>query len=125
VNRLIASAVAVLGAGAIAMACGPRPGDPCSGEVYRCDTGTAALECRDAGWVSVPCKGTNGCKYVLGGVTCDITLNAEGEGCPTELEGTGYCRAAPTAMMVCQNRAIVKASDCSTCTAGTQVVCTP
>jgi len=108
-------------------ACGAHEGGTCSGGVYHCDAQDEVLECRGGTWVAVPCKGPGGCRAVTGGITCDITGNQEGDGCPSAMEGTGFCRGtAPQSMFTCRGAQVVKLQDCSTCQATTtSIVCTP
>lgn len=106
---------------------GAREGGVCSGEGYHCEGGDAVLECRDGHWLSLPCGGPQGCASVFGGITCDISGNQVSDGCPTAMEGTGFCRGtAPLSLFACRGHQLVKVSDCSSCTVSTNnIVCNP
>jgi len=108
-------------------ACGAHEGGTCSGSLYHCAAQDEILECRSGTWVAVPCKGPDGCHAVPGGVACDVTGNQEGDGCPTAMEGTGFCRGtSPQSMFTCRATQVVKLQDCASCLAtSTSIVCTP
>ncbi|HVE82927.1 MAG TPA: hypothetical protein VND93_08775 [Myxococcales bacterium] len=106
--------------------CGVKEGGACTGEGYRCEDRSTVLECRDGHWLALPCSGPQGCAVSGGGVTCDISLNQEGDGCPTALEGTGFCRDTPPSLFACRNLTLVKIQNCSSCTVGAgNIVCNP
>lgn len=110
-------------------ACGAREGGACSGAVYHCAAQDTILECRDRVWVAVPCKGPDGCHSVSGGLACDVSGNLEGDGCPTDMEGTGFCRGtSPQSLFTCRATQVVKLQDCRSCTissSSSSIVCTP
>jgi hypothetical protein len=120
-------AAVTLAALAFLAGCGAHEGGACSGAVYQCESQNTILECRDGRWISIPCLGPDGCRSVQGGLACDVTGNQLGDGCPTALEGTGFCRGtSPQSMLTCRNQQVVKLQDCSSCvTTATSIVCTP
>jgi hypothetical protein len=107
--------------------CGAREGGACSGAVYHCAAQGEILECRDGTWVGIPCKGPDGCRGIPGGLACDVSGNELGEGCPTAMEGTGFCRGtSPQSLFTCRDQQITKLQDCRSCsTSTTSIVCTP
>jgi hypothetical protein len=112
--------VAILGCG------GAKEGGACQGSVYHCDGHDSVLECRDGHWLAIPCAGPDGCAAVSGGVTCDISGNQAGDGCPTAMEGTGFCRGTPPSLFTCRGLQLVKLQDCASCaTNASSIVCTP
>ncbi|HZN91594.1 MAG TPA: hypothetical protein VFB81_02785 [Myxococcales bacterium] len=106
---------------------GAKEGGPCSGEVYHCESGSSVLECRDGHWLALPCTGPQGCVSGITGITCDISGNQVGEGCPTAMEGTGFCRGtAPLSLFACRDQQLVKLQDCSSCVVSTNsIFCNP
>jgi hypothetical protein len=106
--------------------CGAQEGGACSGAVYHCAAQDTVLECRDGRWVAVPCKGADGCRAIPGGLACDVSGNVEGDGCPTAMEGTGFCLGtSPQTMFTCRGQQITKLQDCRSClTTSTSIVCT-
>jgi len=122
---LLAVTLAFLGG----VGCGAQEGGACSGEVYHCAAQDSILECRGGRWVAIPCKGPDGCRAVSGGLACDVTGNQEGEGCPSAMEGTGFCRGtSPLSLFTCRGAQVVKLQDCRSCataTGSSSIVCTP
>jgi hypothetical protein len=107
--------------------CGAQEGGACSGDVFHCAAQDRILECREGRWVGIPCRGPDGCRAIPGGLACDISGNQEGDGCPTPLEGTGFCRGtSPQSMFSCHAQQVSKLQDCQSCvTTSTSIVCTP
>jgi hypothetical protein len=109
------------------VACGGReaPGEACGGPGYACLDAATALECRSSRWVSIPCRGPEGCTE--GDVIhCDMSLNVEGDPCPTSASLKGMCTADGTATLECRVGTFVKTNACSTCvSSGQRLTCTP
>lgn len=116
----------------LVMACGtPRAGDKCETSGFLCADTTTALECRGAAWVSLPCKGANGCKRAGDLVRCDMSGDVEGDACASSAIGKGLCAAGGTATLECRddgtgNAHLVKTNTCRSCAVqGDNVVCQP
>ncbi|HEX8821965.1 MAG TPA: hypothetical protein VF794_18705 [Archangium sp.] len=107
-------------------ACIVQPGDACEGGGYTCSSQTEALECRDKKWRTLPCRGPQGCSEDGQTVSCDLTLNVEGDACAASAEGRGQCTADATAVLECRMGTLVKVKSCSVCTMdSTRVICQP
>lgn len=127
------SLLAVLSAVSIvSLGCGtPQAGDTCNQTGFLCESTHSALECRGGKWVSLPCKGDNGCVHEADTVKCDMTGDAEGDACATSAAGKGLCTFNGDGTLECRdqgggNYQLVKTNDCRTCSvSGDMVVCTP
>lgn len=111
----------------LAAACGsPKAGDKCDTTGFLCADGATALECKLQAWVSLPCKGTNGCKREADLVKCDMTGNEENDKCASTAEGKGLCTKDNLGTLECRDGALVKTNTCRSCAvSGETVVCQP
>lgn len=107
-------------------------GDTCNTTGFLCESASSALECRVGKWVSLPCKGTAGCKREGETVKCDMSGNVEGDACASSAEGKGMCTADGKATLECRTpqtesvSKMVKTHDCRTCSiVDGNVKCTP
>lgn len=115
------------------VACGtPKAGDSCNVSGFVCESSASALECKVGSWVSLPCKGINGCKREGDVVKCDMTGNAEGDNCASSAVGKGLCTADGLGTLECREDTasgllkLVKTNTCRSCTvSGDQVICQP
>lgn len=112
---------------AVSSGCGqPKAGDRCDTTGFLCSSPTSALECRVGTWVTLPCRGTNGCKRQADVVSCDMTGNAEGDACASTAEAKGLCTTDGKGTLECRDGTLVKTNTCRTCTvSGDTVVCQP
>lgn len=103
-----------------------KAGDKCDTSGFLCADATTALECKVGAWVSLPCKGSGGCKRTSDTVTCDMSGNVEGDACASSAEGKGLCSADGTATFECRDGKLVKTNTCRSCSiVGDNVVCQP
>ncbi len=104
----------------------PKAGDACNVTGFLCENTNAALECKVGKWVSLPCRGTNGCKRDGETVRCDMTGNLEGDGCASSAERKGLCTGDGKATLECIDGSLKKTNACRTCSvSGETVVCQP
>ncbi len=110
-----------------AVGCGtPKAGDTCNVTGFLCENSTAALECKVGKWVSLPCKGPNGCQRDGDRVKCDMTGNVEGDNCASTAERKGLCTSDGKATLECIDGVLKKTNVCRTCmVSGETVVCQP
>lgn len=106
-------------------ACGGKsPGDSCDSTGFLCHDEDSALECRLGKWRELPCRGPGGCAVSGDRVTCDMSLNQQGDACAASTEGQGLCDASGTATLECRQGTLVQTNTCRSCTvSGDQVVC--
>jgi hypothetical protein len=105
---------------------GARVGDPCSSSGFWCESANAALECKVGKWVSLPCKGGNGCKREGDVVRCDMSGNTEGDACASSAERKGLCTADGKATLECIDGVLKRTNVCRTCmVSGETVLCQP
>jgi len=106
-------------------ACGtPQAGEECDSSGFLCENRTSALECRVGTWTSLPCRGPAGCELEGDTVTCDMTLNQEGDACAASAEGKGLCTSTGDGTLECRQGKFVRTNNCSSCSVvGDQVVC--
>ncbi|MBX5484731.1 MAG: hypothetical protein IRZ16_23150 [Myxococcaceae bacterium] len=91
-----------------------------------CNNATSALECRLGTWRELPCRGPGGCTVTNNKITCDMSLNLEGDACAASTEGQGICATTGDAALTCRSGTLVKTNSCSSCTtSGDQVICQP
>ena len=111
----------------LAAACGtPKAGYKCDTTGFLCADASNALECKLAAWVSLPCKGSAGCKRDADLVRCDMTANVEGDNCASTAEGKGLCTSDNLGTLECRDGKLVKTNNCRSCTvSGETVVCQP
>ncbi len=109
------------------LACGSAgEGRKCNTNGFLCADPTAALECKGMIWVSLPCKGANGCKRVGDVVSCDMSANDEGDNCASSAQGRGLCTKDMKGTLECRDGKLVKTNTCRSCAVtGDQVICTP
>jgi hypothetical protein len=114
----------------LAPACGtPKAGEKCDTAGYLCADATTALECRVGLWVSLPCRGVNGCTRSSELVKCDMSGNDEGDACASSAVGKGLCTADKLATLECRDDGqgfskLVKTHTCRSCVIqGDNVVC--
>lgn len=109
------------------VACGtPAAGESCTQSGFLCESAASALECRVGTWLSLPCKGPNGCKRDGDLVKCDMTGNAEGDNCASSAEGKGLCTADSQGVLQCRDGKLVKTNTCRSCSVAADVVtCQP
>jgi hypothetical protein len=96
-------------------ACGVKAGDSCEGGGYTCASEKEALECRDKKWRTLPCRGPQGCTQDGQTLSCDLTLNVEGDACAASAEGLGQCAADGKAILECRMGTLVRVKTCGTC----------
>lgn len=120
-------------------ACGSAaPGGPCDTTGFLCHDNVTALECQLGKWVSLPCRGPNGCQREGAIIKCDMSGNMEGDACATSAVGSGLCSADMKATLECRNdpaamtNTLKKTNTCRTCsvmrnatTMKDEVVCQP
>ena len=111
----------------LASACGGASvGGSCNTDGLACEDSSNALECRVGTWRALPCRGPGGCKVSNSKVTCDMSLNHEGDACAASTEGQGICDPSGTAALTCRSGTLVKTNTCSSCTTtGDQIICQP
>lgn len=109
------------------VACGtPKAGDTCNVSGFVCESSASALECKVGTWVSLPCKGINGCKREGDVVKCDMTGNAENDACASSAEGKGLCTSDGQGTLECREGKLVKTNTCRSCTVANDLVtCQP
>jgi hypothetical protein len=117
--RLWHGVVGFVGAVLLSACGGAAAGESCSGTGFLCDSKSTALECRQdtRKWTALPCRGPAGCAVSNDKVTCDQSLDQEGDACAAKDEASGICAHAGTALLVCRDGKFVKTQDCTTCTA--------
>jgi hypothetical protein len=118
---------AALTASMVLTACGgAKQGATCSTNGFLCADTTAALECQGGTWVSLPCKGTGGCKREADVVKCDMSADEEGDNCASTAQGRGLCTKDGLGTLECREGKLVKTNTCRSCMVnGDQVVCSP
>lgn len=104
-------------------ACGSAaPGGPCDTTGFLCHDNVTALECQLGKWVSLPCRGPNGCQREGNIIKCDMSGNMEGDACATSAVGSGLCTSDMKATLECRNdptamtNTLKKTNTCRTCT---------
>lgn len=115
-------------AGAVVLAaCGtPQAGDKCDTTGFLCSGAGAALECKLGQWVLLPCRGGAGCQRTGDTVTCDMTLNIEGDACASTAEGRGLCSSDSRSTLECRDGILKTTNMCRSCMVSNgQVVCQP
>jgi hypothetical protein len=107
--------------------CGaPMANDTCNATGFLCEAASSALECRAGKWVSLPCRGPNGCKREGEVVKCDMTGNAIDDACASTAEGKGLCSADSKATLECRDGKLVQTHTCRSCSVAADVVtCQP
>jgi hypothetical protein len=117
----------VLSLSLFAVGCAPpKANDTCNVTGFLCENGNAALECKVGKWVSLPCRGVNGCKRDGETVRCDMTANVEGDACASSAERKGLCTGDGKATLECIDGSLKKTNVCRTCSvSGETVVCQP
>jgi hypothetical protein len=95
--------------GLLAIGCGPKEGDACSGSYGMCDGANSALECQGGKQRSIPCRG--GCKQEGSGATCDYGAPAAGDGCFASDENKYTC--AGNKVMICSGGRFSVAEQCA------------
>lgn len=107
--------------------CGqPKAGDKCDVSGFLCADAATALECKAGGWVSLPCRGPNGCARSGDSVKCDMTGNLEGDNCASSADTKGLCTADGTGTLQCYDGKLQKTNTCRSCSvSGDNVVCNP
>jgi hypothetical protein len=131
--RFSSQLVAAVLFSSLLLACGtPRAGESCNVSGFLCESSASALECVGGTWVSLPCKGANGCSREGDVVKCDMTGNAEGDNCASSAFGKGLCTADGLGTLECRQDPatsqlkLVKTNTCRSCTVnGNQVICQP
>ena len=97
-------------------ACGPSEGGSCTARTFACQDEETALECREAQWVAIPCRGPDGCATAGGRVQCDMALNQPGDGCPLNAEGHVTCKTPELdAILECRGGVLVETTACPGC----------
>jgi len=106
--------------------CGsPSAGTSCNVSGFVCESSASVLECQAGTWVSLPCKGPNGCSREGDMVKCDMTGNVANDACPAVAETKGFCTADNQGALQCLAGKLVLRS-CRTCSVSNeQVTCTP
>jgi hypothetical protein len=129
----------LLGVTVVLASCGgASPGGSCDVTGFLCFDATSAMECQLGKWVQLPCRGPSGCQRMDTTVTCDMSLNMEGDACASTAVGSGICSTDMMATLECRadtttnTNTLKKTNTCRTCsvmpdaTTGKQeVVCTP
>ncbi len=104
---------------------GPQAGEACNQQGFLCADSTAAIECKNAVWTAVPCRGPAGCQNQNGQITCDLTGSQPGDLCASTAEGKGICAAAGNALLECRSGAWAQSKTCTSCaTSNDEVKCT-
>jgi hypothetical protein len=114
--RLRHGVVGFVGAVLLSACGGAAPGGSCTGTGFLCDNKSTALECRDGKWNALPCRGPGGCSVSSDKVTCDQSLDQEGDACAAKDEEAGICASTGNALLVCRQGKFVKTQDCAACT---------
>jgi hypothetical protein len=110
-------------ASSLLVGCGsPKAGDKCDTTGFLCADSTTALECKSSAWVSLPCRGPNGCARAGQTVTCDMSANQEGDACASTAEAKGLCAPDGLSTLECRGGVLVKASTCRSCSVVNGVV---
>lgn len=89
------------------VACTPKPGDRCDPGQVLCPDDRTKLSCQEGRLLSSPCHGPFGCAVADGTVTCDISGNAAGDGCPAADEGHAACAPDGTHALRCHEGRLV------------------
>lgn len=123
--RFFAGLVVVGVLAGVVSACGtPRAGDRCNTSGFFCADISAALECRDGVWVTLPCKGPDGCSRDGDLIRCDMSGNAVGDACATSAEAKGLCAQDGLSTLECRDGKLVKTNACSSCkVVGEEIIC--
>ena len=108
-------------------ACGaPKAGDTCDQTGFLCADTTSAIECRGGKWLTLPCRGANGCSRQANLIKCDMSANTAGDGCASTAEGKGICTTDGKGTLECREGTLVKTNTCSSCVVSNdQVICQP
>jgi len=121
--RLPFALLPLFGSLVLAACGGPAPGDSCSTNGFLCATENSAMECRLGTWRELPCRGPQGCRVEGDTVSCDMSLNREGDACAATTEGAGICESSGFAALQCRQGTLIR-TPCTTCTvSGEQVLC--
>ena len=124
-TRALVSSSLLLGS-LLLSACGARPGDSCKGGGYVCVSEIEAMECRDAVWRVLPCRGPAGCEESGNTVRCDLSANLPRDACAASAEGRGICTADGKGVLECRLGLLEQVRTCGSCSMDdARVTCQP